>query len=100
MAEGFYRHPAYHTRSGLMVSKGLSRPMQPEVRPQLPYCKNCKGAPRQAPTAAAGTSVVAEQVLRNAGRLEDVIARRLELPAQRRQIDIEQLPVPLAHLAG
>jgi hypothetical protein len=45
-------------------------------------------------------SVVSEQVLRNAGRIEDVVARVLKLAAQHRQIDVEQTPLPLAHLAG
>ena len=33
-------------------------------------------------------------------RGEDMVARVLELPAQVRKIDVEQLALPLAHLAG
>src|SRR5256885_12148126 len=39
------------------------------------------------------------QVLRDLRCGEDVVARVLELPAQMVQIDIEQLPLPFAHLA-
>src|SRR5215831_7351561 len=45
-------------------------------------------------------SVAAEQVLGNARRGEDVIARGFQLPTQMRQIDVEELPLPFAHLAG
>src|SRR5207247_5031913 len=41
----------------------------------------------------------AEQVLLDARRGEDVVARILELLAQARNIDVEQLSLPLAHLA-
>jgi hypothetical protein len=43
--------------------------------------------------------VAAEQVLRDARRREDIVARGIELLAQMRQIDVEQLSLPLAHLA-
>jgi hypothetical protein len=33
-------------------------------------------------------------------RIEDVVARVLKLAAQHRQIDVEQAPLPRAHLAG
>src|SRR5882762_9162076 len=45
-------------------------------------------------------SVGAEQVLVDVRRLEQEVARSLELPAKVRQIDVDQLPLPLAHLAG
>src|SRR5262249_40945658 len=41
----------------------------------------------------------AEQVLRNTRRLEDVVARCFELLAQLGQIEVEQPPLPFAHLA-
>src|SRR5256885_11889190 len=42
---------------------------------------------------------LAVQVLRDLRCGEDVVARVLELPAQVVQVDIEQLPLPLAYLA-
>src|SRR5947207_12454425 len=42
---------------------------------------------------------LAVQVLQYTRLGEDEVARTLELPAQMVQIDIEQLPLPLAHLA-
>ena len=39
------------------------------------------------------------QVLRDPRGLEDEVARVLELPAQPAQVDVEEPPVPLAHLA-
>jgi hypothetical protein len=45
-------------------------------------------------------SVAAEKVLRKPSRIEDTVARVLKLAAQHRQIDVEQAPLPLAHLAG
>jgi len=44
--------------------------------------------------------LTAEQVLRDARGREDVVARGLELLTQPVQIDVEQMPLPLAHLAG
>src|SRR6267378_4366433 len=41
----------------------------------------------------------AVQVLRDLRRGEDIVARVLELAAQIVQVDVEQLPLPLAHLA-
>src|SRR5712691_1002336 len=43
--------------------------------------------------------LAAEQVLLDARRGEDVVARVLKLPPQPRQIDVEQLAFPFAHLA-
>jgi hypothetical protein len=43
-------------------------------------------------------SLAAEQVLRNGCGPEQVIPRGLELLAQIRQVDVEQLALPLAHL--
>ena len=43
--------------------------------------------------------LAAEQVLRNAGLGEDKVARGLELASQPVEIDVEQLPLPLAYLA-
>src|SRR4051794_27018053 len=42
----------------------------------------------------------AEHVLRHAGLGEDVVARSLELRAQRVQVNIEQPALPFAHLAA
>ncbi len=44
-------------------------------------------------------SVRPEQVLRDACRREDIVARSVELPAQVRKVHVEQFPFPLAHLA-
>src|SRR5882672_6670274 len=58
---------------------------------------------RSRPTHPADTqtaSIAAEQVLRNTRGVEDEVARSLKLAAQRRQIDIKQPPLPLAHFAG
>src|SRR5206468_9090130 len=41
----------------------------------------------------------AEQILWNTRRVEDEVARSLELAAQTRQVDVEQPPLPLANLA-
>jgi len=45
-------------------------------------------------------SLVIAGMLRNTRLLEDVVARVLELIAQAREVDVEQLALPLAHLAG
>src|SRR5205823_13252386 len=42
---------------------------------------------------------LAVQVLQYTRLGEDEVARALELPAQMVQVDVEQLPLPLAHLA-
>jgi hypothetical protein len=44
--------------------------------------------------------VTTEQVLRDTRSREEVVARGLDLLTQPVQIDVEQLPLPLAHLAG
>src|SRR5258708_26224691 len=54
---------------------------------------------RPEPPLSVRRSLLAEQVLRDLRRGEDVVARVLELPAQIVQVDVEQLPLPLAHLA-
>src|SRR3989442_9548901 len=50
-------------------------------------------------TCALPISGAAEQVLLDARLREDKVARGLELLTQVRQIDVEQLSLPLAHLA-
>src|SRR5262249_46664405 len=60
--------------------------------------RRCR-ADRAAGGVAAARSLAAEQILRDAGRGENVVARVLELPAQIWQIDVKQLALPLAHLA-
>src|SRR6267142_4341888 len=58
------------------------------------------GAAGATPRLQSGHSPhLAVQVLRDARRSEDVVARVLELPSQTVHIDVEQLPLPFAHLA-
>src|SRR5712664_1072509 len=59
------------------------------------------GAAEAAPCPSDGSPLLAaEQILRDTRRGEDMVARVLELLAQPGQIDLEQLPLPLAQLAG
>src|SRR5215813_3996862 len=61
--------------------------------------KNARGG-RSRPSPAVRSPSLAEQILLHARRAEDEVARLLELAAQPPQIDVEQLALPLAHLAG
>src|SRR5262245_63165831 len=85
-----------------LSSSAVPRRRSERERPRHPAseawaaARTGRGAARAAPRPTDGDRLRAEeQVLRHASRVEDEVARRLELTPQAAQVDVEQLPLPL-----